>query len=283
MFFVLFLVTIFAGIAGGKWLLHSTWFRSRRRERHVDLCLVLLYLIQDIQRHRGLSGALLDGHKEFRAEREATELRLQRSLGAVVEQFGERHPLFHTAPWRVMLGHWEALHNNWQSLDFFSGMIAHSNVVGEMVEIVRSLAEEHRLQLGESRVRALGEWPAVIEQLGMLRALGLHALSENATVDAEQLDQLVARYLRLARKSLQSAALEDASPSLIARTRRALDRVEWLLDGNSARYHPYTFYEELTGVIDDWYSKTREYLRGPEPAARPTHPRKRNNEVIGVS
>lgn len=258
------LMLIFAGIAGARWLLRSAWLPEQMKERHIDICLVLLCLIQDVQRHRALSGAILDGRKEFRAEREATELRLQRSLHAVAEQYGDRHTIFRQPPWRLTLGHWAALHNNWQSLDFFTSLVAHSDVVSEMIGVLRSLADSLRLRLGESRTRVLSDWPAIAEHIGMLRALGLHALAGTVDTDQSQLDKLVNLHLRISRKSLEEVRAEDADLALLARTRRALDRVEWLMDGNSDRYHPYTFYEEMTGVIDDWYSTTRQRLRGEE-------------------
>lgn len=245
------------------WLPHRSWLPERFRQRQTDICLVLLYLIQDIQRHRALSGAIIDGRKEFKAEREATELRLQRSLRAVMEQYGNRHKLFHQPSWRVVLGRWEALHNNWQSLDFFTSFDTHSQIVGEMLGILRSLPESLHLRLGEERIRILSEWPAIPEQVGMLRALGLHAMSSDKNgLDATKIDELVSMHLRITRRLLENINSTGANASLVTRTKRALTRVEWLLDSNNMqRYHPYTFYEEMTGVIDDWYTSTRTRLR----------------------
>jgi hypothetical protein len=53
------------------------------RKPLIEVCLVLLGLIQDLQLHRGLSGALLDRRKDFLAELDANELKLQRSLQAL--------------------------------------------------------------------------------------------------------------------------------------------------------------------------------------------------------
>jgi len=231
------------------------------RKRTAEVCLVLLNLIQDLQRHRALSGAILDGRREFRAEREATELKLQRSLHAVAGQYGGRHPIFHQTPWRVVLGHWESLHHNWQGLDFFSSLSAHSSVIGGMIGILRNLADTHAAQLGERRQRVIRDWPVVIENLGMLRALGLHVLTRRDADDSEELAQAVAHCLRLGRKASAEIAPGDLERALSLRTARAFDRVAWLMDGNTTRYHPYTFYEEMTGVIDDWYRAATGYLQ----------------------
>jgi len=255
------LVLVLAGISAHRWLRQGIWLPEPLRRRQTDVCLVLLYLIQDVQRHRALSGAILDGRKEFKAEREATELRLQRSLRAVVDQYGGRHTIFRQPRWRVVLGHWEALRNNWKSLDFYTSLSIHSDIVNEMITILSLLADSFQLRLGEQRAWVLSKWPELIEQLGMLRALGLHAMSRNDAAASDQSLQLVLQHLRISRRLLEDIQAIDPDQPLLLRTKRALLRVEWLLDGNTARYHPYTFYEEITGVMDDWYSTTRLYLR----------------------
>ena len=233
----------------------------RPREKATETCLVLLNLIQDLQRHRALSGAILDGRKEFQAEREAIELKLQRALYAVSDQYRGRHAIFRQPSWRIMLGHWEALHRNWQGLDFFTSVTAHGNVIAEMFAILATLAEGFRGALGEQRARVLQDWPIVIEHLGMLRALGLHRLARVDDADEDQLGTLVTSRLRMARHALDNVCAEDLDSLLLLRTRRAFERVEWLMEGNAERYHPYTFYEEMTGVIDDWYAALRGDLQ----------------------
>lgn len=57
-----------------------------------------------------------------------------------------------------------------------------------------------------------------------------------------------------------------AERALVLRSERVLARVEWLIDGNASHYHPYTFYEEITGVVDDWYRQLTMQVAQSAPA-----------------
>ena len=235
--------------------------RRQSRFHHAsEISQILLNLMQDLQQHRALSGAVLDGRTEFNSELEATELNLQRFLHALVDYYGNRHPIFHSAQWRIVLGRWESLRNNWRDLDFHTNITVHSEVVLGVVGILQSLANSHCDDLTQARARIIGRWPILIEQLGMLRALGLHALCHQNLLEDARLTGAIAEYLRDARQSLEEVE-GDTRSMVVVRSQRALRRVAWLMDGNAAKYHPYTYYEEVTAVIDDWYGLLRSRIR----------------------
>lgn len=240
-------------------------WRTRRRERLIEICLVLLGLIQELQLHRGLSGAMLDRRRDFRGELDANEYKLLRSLDAMGERYGRRQPIFRDERWRVVLGRWEALRNNWQGLTFETSIFAHGEVICGLIGILRSLAESHRELLGERYVRNIAEWPRLIEDLGLLRAMGLHLLGHRPTNEDQLQTDKIAAQLNAGRASLREVVESDVDHALVVRTERAFHRVAWLLDGNAERYHPYTFHEEMTAVIDDWYASLRARLQAAGP------------------
>jgi hypothetical protein len=257
------------GIAG--WRSGQCAWRARRRQRLAEICQVLLGLMQELQLHRGLSGAVLDRRSGFRAELDANEYKLQRSLHALAEHYGKRHAVFRERRWRILLGHWEALRNNWQGLGFETNIYAHGEVIRGLIGILKSLARDNARLLGEADARAVADWPALMEDLGLLRALGLHLLGPGAGDTGAALSETITARLQTADARLRQVAGSDAvgdtvDPALVARTGRGLGRVSWLLDGNAARYHPHTFYEEMSAIIDDWYRALCNRLQAAAPA-----------------
>ena len=235
--------------------------RARRRARLIEICLVLLGLMQELQRHRGLSCAILDRRRDFRSALDANEYKLLRSLDAVGARYGKRHAVFRDERWRIVLGRWESLRNNWRGLSYETSIFAHGEVIAGLIEILTSLAEENRQLLGDDHVRCIAEWPQLIEDLGLLRAMGLHLLGHRPTNEDQLQGDKIATQLNDGRSRLRQIGRSGIDRALSVRTRRAFHRVSWLLDGNAERYHPYTFYEEMTAVIDDWYGLLRNRLQ----------------------
>ena len=227
--------------------------RFAQRQQTVEIPLVLLNLVQDLQLHRGLSGAVLAGQTDLNGELDACGHKLERSLYALADQYGERQPIFKSPQWRTVLGRWESLRNNWRELDFHTNLLVHSELVTGLTGILRSFAADHADRLGADRSQMLATWPTLIEHLGMLRGLGMCLLSSRDEDPATPVHASLADYLQRARQALATIAdTVNDHPTLVT-SERALRRVAWLLDGNAGRYHTYPFYEEMTAVIDGWY------------------------------
>jgi hypothetical protein len=253
------------------WVSGLCRWRTRQRERLIEICLVMLGLMQELQLHRGLSGAMLDRRRDFRSELDANEYKLLRSLHAMGERYGRRKPVFRDERWRIVLGRWEALRNNWRELGFETNIFAHSEVICGLIGILQSLADMHRQLLGDRHFRCIAEWPGLIEDLGLLRAMGLHLLGHRPTGEDQLQADSIAAQLNKGRTGLRQIVDPSVDHALVIRTERAFHRVSWLLDGNAERYHPYTFHEEMSAVIDDWYALLRARLQEAVPGDSVAH------------
>lgn len=258
-------------VAAACWASGRCRWRTRQRRGLIEVCLVLLGLVQDLQLHRALSSAILDKRRDFRKDFDANEYKLLRSLDAVSERYGDRHKVFRDERWRIVLGRWEALRHNWRELPFETSIFAHNQVITGLIEILSSLAEDNRKLLGQRYARCVAKWPRLIEDLGLLRAMGLHLLGHRPTNESQLQTDKIAAQLNSARARLRQVNDGDIDRALIVRTERAFHRVSWLLDRNAERYHPYTFYEEMTLVIDDWYGLLRDRLQEVAPRESITH------------
>lgn len=238
--------------------------RTQRVSRVGEVALVLLNVMQDLQLHRGLSCAVLDGQGEFCDEREATALKLQRTLQALRDQYGERHPVFARAEWTRILDGWASLQHDWRALDFHSNLGAHSELVLGVVGILKFLAADNAPLLGSERMAVIAAWPAMVEHLGMLRALGLHRLN-GSDIDDPQMTTSMVTHFHAANRTLGSAARYAHGEEIVAASQALLGRVGTLLgsecegEGEPAFDGP-TYLTATTVIIDHWYGLIRRRI-----------------------
>jgi hypothetical protein len=223
---------------------------------------VLLTLMQDLQLHRGLSGAILDGQVEFRDEREAVAEKLQRSLITVGEQFGDRHDVFRSDTWQRVLANWSSLRHGWRELDFATNLSVHSELVLSLVAIVAELAEKNCERLGPARTQVMTEWPAIAEHLGMLRAIGLHLIGQPAAPDGSRVLEAMRLHLHETRSGLASARELLGEGTLAQRTDAAIEDILQLREASLSNVNAQRYYRSMTRLIDQWYAAIRERLDG---------------------
>jgi hypothetical protein len=217
-------------------------------------------LMQDLQSHRGLSCAVLDGQDAFCNELSAVGGKLQRSLRAFDEHFGKAHPVFRRESWGHLLEHWDSLSSNWQSLDFHTNLTVHSELVLRIVGILRQLGQDNQRPLQPGCVRVLGEWPTMVEHLGLLRAMGVHRIGHPDQPLELRIAALYRVHLHEARSTLASVADEFESPALLEAGWHVVERAASLRAGLPEGIDATAYYNEMTEVIDAWYAVTRRRL-----------------------
>ena len=241
--------------------LHACNPRWWRRRRIVEVSIALLSLMQDLQSHRSLSCALLAGQSSFDEELSAIGNKLQRSLHAFGEQYGERQTVFRGAALDHLLARWESLRRNWPSLDFHTNLTVHSELVLVVVGILQHIGEDNVRPLPGACVRVLGEWPPMVEHLGMLRAIGVHRLGHPDQPMELCLAALYRVHLHEARSTLASVADEFDRPALLEAGGRAVELAADLRAVLPKGVDAPSYYAEMTDVIDAWYALVRQRRR----------------------
>lgn len=234
--------------------------RLRRRRRLVEFSLVLLSLIQDLQQHRGLSGALLASDDQFRDDRAAIAEKLGRSLNEVSQHFANKSFALNPDDWLFLQTRWDSLSKNWQELDFHTNLEAHSELVLSMVAILRSIAHGHEDDLATTRRRVLSEWPTLIEHLGMLRALGLYVLAQPGVLSDAAAGRSLGTSLHETRSTLACTSDMPEAQPMIAVSEVAVGYVIALRAGQ-ATFDSTDYMRVMTGTIDGWYRLIRMRLR----------------------
>lgn len=237
--------------------------RATRRRRVCEVILVLFNLMQDLQLHRGLSGAVLGGQGAFRGEFEAVQYKLQRSLHALADHYGDKHPVFRSAQWRIVLGRWESLRNNWRELSFDTNLALHGEVVVGLIGILRVLGSENSALLGDERSRVVRSWPRLVEHLGMLRALAIRYIGGAGGQHDPALEAALRSRLQMVRCSLQHVAPHTNDPSVVAASEAALQILSQALDGRADLWDGLAVHAEMTRLIEDWFGLIRTRIQGP--------------------
>ena len=238
--------------------------RLRRRRRIVEFSLVLLSLIQDLQQHRVLSGALLVRKDQLRDDRAAVAEKLGRSMNEVSQHFASKSFALNPDDWLSLRARWDSLGNNWQELDFHTNLEVHGELVMSMVAILRCLAHGHEDDLATTRRRVLSEWPTLIEHLGMLRALGLYVLAQPGALSDASVGRSLGTSLHETRSTLACTSDMPEARPMIAVSDVAVGYVIALRAGQAA-FESTDYMRVMTSTIDGWYRLTRMRLRA-EPA-----------------
>lgn len=227
-------------------------FAGARRHETAEVCLMVVGLMQDLQLHRALSGAVLDGQSGFGEPLHVNELKLSRSLCALSDQYGDGHPVFRRDEWRAVLSHWESVQGNWRELDFYTNLFVHSELVVHLVEVLRLLSNEYGDRLCADHDELIRHWPMLIEQLGILRALGVYWLGRQPLARDERVAKSMSEYLRYANSELKRVSKIVMNAQLRKLTDAALRLVGDVLEGTYDP-DPQTYYGQMTEVIDTWY------------------------------
>lgn len=233
--------------------------RPRRKESSV-VCQELIGLMQGLQLHRGLSGAVLDGENGFADDLDAVEQKISRSLYALSDHHGENHPILRHEQWQAVIDHWRSLSLDWRELDFYTNLFAHNEVIRGLVAVLQVLSAHFGTHLCPQQGELTKRWPVLIEQLGVLRALGLHYLTYPHASRDRRVKQAMHDYLGYVRTDLKGLDPRIVNPATVDATRHVLTRVEEVLNPSFSPATPQDYYVATTGVIDAWYRDLQHQL-----------------------
>lgn len=177
-------------------------FSGLYRERQDTYALIkqLVQLIKATQRHRGMSMALLGGNRLFRADFDRLQLQLERRLLAL-QAFAANSRMLGERERENLHNAWVSISHDWQEDSVIDNYELHCHLIEQLLGMVASLSRGLEQPLstlaGESETGADDEFegtglpnrvqhlevlhfstrlmPAVVEQIGRIRALASYA------------------------------------------------------------------------------------------------------------
>lgn len=170
-------------IAMPLWLMlaRSLSWRPERARRSLAASAGIVLLVQNVQQHRGMSGAWLAGDKSFGAklpQKQAVIERMFESLElAARTESTEAYPCFRIADLRVLHGQWQSLAAGLSASTPEKSFQDHCQIVAKLLDWLRTLGEARIEQ--PSGTSATGpavrnfsfRLPTLAECLGQARAL----------------------------------------------------------------------------------------------------------------
>ncbi|CAG0973574.1 Methyl-accepting chemotaxis protein McpQ [Burkholderiales bacterium] len=231
-------------------------------------------LIQEVQKHRGLSSALLGGNAESRAKVDAKQAEVE-ALMKTIDGFNQAHGAsFGTATtWAEVKGQWVKLKGEGLVLSLPENQAEHASLIEKILYFQRQYAEGSLLVMDPEVAAfhlvatAVDKLPPVLERLGKLRAKGMGVLvtKESTLQDGQEfrLHVSILNYqseglrLDLERAGKQSPALAQATARLVkefpAQLKDVTKLVEYDILTGSFVTEPNEWFEKTTTVIDSGY------------------------------
>lgn len=259
---LIFLIFLTAAIY--CWKGHYCPGEHKKQRITIDISLSLLQLVQDLQRHRGMSMVIINNNKEFTDEftRDifGIEKQIQYSLKYLQEYYAAHQRILKNDQWLALLHKWVSLKACWRDLDFISNLFAHNEVINEIIDVIQKLAEKENHRLGKERTQLLSQWPQLIEHLGMLRALGVYALSSQSHSNLMNISLTMADHKQQAKQILSHETSRVSNRLLFNNTEAMLRQIDDMLVNSNLNESVKSFYNDMTLLIDCWYSSLNECI-----------------------
>lgn len=279
------LVLLVLGIAGLRWRHHRRWLQ-RRQEAGLAWCKTLLLLIMQVQQHRGLASAVLNGDSSLIArlqDKQHDIQRLWRELSALPHEFEVGREGLDDDDIDLLKGRWQRLLLDLPGLTAFESMTQHTALIGTLMVWLRGIGESS-LAITEERAELVAllvdRLPALSEILGQTRASGSGAAAQGALnpLTRVRLNYLIQR-INLLMGQTQAAVLQPQfriAPGVHRDWRTLQARVtdlrqcleEAIMHGRIA-LPPAHYFELATMAIDAVFTLEHSLLAlllGPAPA-----------------
>lgn len=152
----------------------------------------LARLVQQVQQHRGMSAALLNGNAAMAEKRAAKELDVAAAFKVLEPKL--LPVLSGGDAWKKILADWENIHKDGLGWTSTESLAAHGRLVEDMLIFQSLVADEYTLtndpEIDSMYLvdTALVKLPVALERLGKLRASGTGVLTRKQILQQQQVD-----------------------------------------------------------------------------------------------
>ncbi|MFZ2855179.1 MAG: methyl-accepting chemotaxis protein [Rhodocyclaceae bacterium] len=240
-------------------------------------------LVQNVQAHRGLSAAVLNGNDGLRERQAAKEKEVNDALQTVAGKLPAS--LLVSAVWKEIAVEWDQLKSVGPQKSAPESFAAHTKLIDKTLAFNIDVADETSLTFDPNVDTyylvdtTLTKLPLALERLGQMRARGTGILTRKQISEQQkvELSSLTAE-LNYATRSLQinlqktarynpgmEPALHSAAESIVAETNKVTRLVNEDIVGGIFATAPEEYFNLTTTVIDDGYKQAYDIL---QPALR---------------
>lgn len=246
------------------WKEHHCPGKHKRQHVTLNIEFSLLQLVQNLQRHRGMSMVIIhDNHaftEEFTRDIFNVEKDIQYSLKNLKDHYADYQHILKNDQWLSVIHKWTSLKACWRDLDFISNLFAHNEVINEIIDVVQILAKTESRLFGKKTTQQLLHWPQLIEHLGVLRALGVYALSSQSHNSLMNISLTMADHIQKTKQILTHESAHVNDRLLFNNTEAMLRQIDDMMIHNNLNESVKGFYNDMTLLIDSWYTRLNRSL-----------------------
>lgn len=149
-------------------------------------------LVQNLQQHRGMSAAFLNGNQAMKEKREAKELDVVAAIKTLEPKL--LPALVAHNDWKKVLADWDNIRKDGLSWTTTESLGAHGRLIEDVLTFQAVVADEYHLTNDPDIDSmylvdtALGKLPLALERLGKLRAAGTGILTKKQILQQQQVD-----------------------------------------------------------------------------------------------
>ncbi|TVP93052.1 MAG: hypothetical protein EA348_01425 [Pseudomonadaceae bacterium] len=232
---------------------------QRERTRGLEQILLLRALLEEMQRHRGLTFGVMSGEESLANQRWT----IYQQIGQLLQQaLAHESSLFWYASWHHMQHLWQDIEVELEQATPEHVLTLHNRLIAHLLDTITAIAERYDLvRFGQLAANGDGHWFELLqntELLGRARAIGtgIAARRQNTAMQREELLRLARRireeaYLVLARLHAEPA-LRPAFAKAVREAEEALDRLLAHIDNllqSDQREHSTAFFTIATQAV----------------------------------
>ncbi len=151
---------------------HSKRQRERLFSQGIQYIKPLRVLLTYVQRHRGMTTAIINGDLQAQAEIDTIATEVNKTLQQI-ESFGSW--MNHNTKWMSLVDHWERLSKAYEQADTDNNFRQHNILIANILYLIEDVADDHYL-LKKSGTNTDTDWRhllSIAEYIGQARALGM--------------------------------------------------------------------------------------------------------------
>ncbi len=158
-------------------VIQRAYARHQIRQQGLDLCKVLLELIQNLQQHRGATLAVLGGDHFFETRIQALEPHILKALRTLDRQSTQ---FLDPLDWRRLYSEWFTVHRQWRQDSAIHNFELHTHLIQEVQKqlwavATRSGHADQDLNQQQAARLTLQDLPQLMEHVAQFRGLATHA------------------------------------------------------------------------------------------------------------
>lgn len=216
---------------------------------------MLLTLMKTIQQHRGVSSGILGG----KADQQGTLRQLSSNADQQIQALSARLPATEQKQWQIILPQWQHIKDHWRQADVLDNFESHCNILQDIQAMMLDITDYSGLTSSDHQDaqrlagEIFGNLPALIENIGQLRALSTHAAASHDCITAFRLhlqflmDQLGKQNSQLARNNPSQANIAGELEALIGLVQQEI------LEAEKITIDPDRLFQNATQVMDNCF------------------------------